>query len=102
MGLRETHYVGLESAVGKSKNFAGPGSELLPRVLPSPARRPPQTIVANRSLLAFAPLRPAATTATFTVCDDRGPRAAVAIIVSRSGRPRVTRHDANGDPLACP
>jgi type IV fimbrial biogenesis protein FimT len=78
------------------------GGELTPRVLPSQARRPPQTVRANRSTLIFAPLRPSATTATITVCDDRGPRAAVAIVVSRTGRPRVAARDAGGDPWSCP
>jgi type IV fimbrial biogenesis protein FimT len=79
-----------------------PGSELTPRVLPSQVRRPPQTVRANRSALTFAPLRPSATTATITVCDDRGPRAALAIVVSRTGRPRVAARDASGDPWSCP
>lgn len=79
-----------------------PGGDLEPRVLPPPGHRASRTIRANRDALTFSPLRPAATTATFTLCDDRGPRAAVAVVVSRSGRPRVTRHDASGRPLACP
>jgi type IV fimbrial biogenesis protein FimT len=79
-----------------------PGGELTPRVLPSLARRPPQKVRANRSALAFAPLRPSATTATITVCDDRGPRAAVAVVVSRTGRPRIAARDANGDAWSCP
>lgn len=78
------------------------GGGLQPRVLPSPGNRGSRTIRANRAALTFSPLRPAATTATFTLCDDRGPRAAVAVVVSRSGRPRVTQHDASGRPLACP
>lgn len=79
-----------------------PGGDLAPRVLPSLARRTSRTIRANRAALTFSPLRPAATTATFTVCDDRGPRAAVAVIVNRAGRPRVSRHDSSGRLLACP
>jgi type IV fimbrial biogenesis protein FimT len=61
-----------------------------------------QTVRGNRPLLRFAPLAPSATTATLTVCDDRGPRAATAVIVSRSGRPRVAGRDASGRPLVCP
>jgi type IV fimbrial biogenesis protein FimT len=76
--------------------------DLQPRVLPSPGQGASRTIRANRAALTFSPLRPAATTATFTLCDDRGSRAAVAVVVSRSGRPRVTAHDASGRPLQCP
>ena len=76
--------------------------DLQPRVLPSTGHRASGTIRGNRAALTFSPLRPAATTATFTLCDDRGPRAAVAVVVSRSGRPRVARHDSSGRPLACP
>jgi len=79
-----------------------PGGDLVQRVLPSLARHPPQSIRSNRAALTFSPLSPAATTATFTVCDDRGSRSAVAVIVSRSGRPRVAQRDASGNPLACP
>lgn len=77
-------------------------SDLLPRVLPSPPRRSTQAIRANRDALTFTPLRPAATTATFTVCDDRGARAAVSVIVSRTGRPRVAQRDGSGQLLVCP
>jgi type IV fimbrial biogenesis protein FimT len=41
-------------------------------------------------------------TATLTICDDRGSRAARAVIISRTGRPRVSDLDAGGRPLACP
>ena len=78
------------------------GGTLSPRILPSPARRSLQTVRANRSALSFTPLRPAATTATLTVCDDRGARAAVAVIVSRAGRPRVADRDPGGRTLVCP
>ena len=79
-----------------------PASDLAPRVLPILAHRPPQTVRANRDVLNFAPLRPSATTATITVCDDRGSRAARAVIVSRTGRPRVAARDASGSLLVCP
>ncbi len=79
----------------------GPDSQIAPRVLPLPGRRAMQTVRANRSVLTFAPLRPSATTATVTVCDTRGARAAVAIIVSRAGRPRIAKRDASGGALVC-
>lgn len=77
-------------------------SDLPPRILPAPARAPVLAIRANRSAIAFTPLRPAATTATLTVCDGRGASSALAVIVSRSGRPRVSSRDAGGEPLVCP
>jgi len=40
-------------------------------------------------------------TASFTFCDERGPRAARAVIISQTGRPRVAASDASGDPLTC-
>lgn len=73
-----------------------------PRVIPSPSRYGTLSVRANRSAVAFTPLNPAATTATITVCDDRGPRAAAAVIISRAGRPRLSRLDPSGRPLACP
>ena len=78
------------------------GGTLAPRVLPSPARHGWQSVRANRIALTFTPLRPAATTATLTVCDDRGARAAVAVIVSRAGRPRIADRDPGGRALVCP
>jgi type IV fimbrial biogenesis protein FimT len=77
-------------------------SDLLPRVLPLQAGQQSQTVQANRVALTFAPLSPGATTATFTVCDDRGARAATSVIVSRTGRPRVAQRDGSGRPLVCP
>ena len=39
---------------------------------------------------------------TVTVCDDRGPAAARAVIVSSLARGRVSSKKADGKPLACP
>lgn len=44
----------------------------------------------NRAEVRFAAGSGHASPATLTICDRRGPRAARAVIVSRSGRPRVT------------
>jgi hypothetical protein len=41
-----------------------------------------------------------ASPSTITICDRRGSEAARAVIISRSGRPRVDRV-AQGDPLPC-
>ena len=38
---------------------------------------------------------------TFTFCDDRGARAARAIIISKTGRARLSRYKAGGNHLVC-
>lgn len=72
------------------------------RVVRSAAADSRQSIRANREAIYFAALAPAATTATLTVCDDRGSRAARALIISRTGRPRISDRDAGGRALVCP
>ena len=59
-------------------------------------------VTANRATLSFRPFGQVGVTATFTFCDDRGPPAARAVIVSQAGRPRVSDRNASGHPLACP
>lgn len=59
-------------------------------------------VTANRATLSFRPFGQVGVTATFTFCDDRGPPAARAVIVSQAGRPRVSDRNASGRPLACP
>lgn len=56
---------------------------------------------ANRAVLEFQPVATAASTATLTACDWRGARAARAVVVSRSGRIRVSARDADGEALRC-
>jgi len=56
---------------------------------------------ANRDTLSFRPFGQVAVTATFTFCDDRGSPAARAVIISQTGRPRVSDRNASGQPLAC-
>jgi hypothetical protein len=57
---------------------------------------------ANRNAVIYWPVALAGTTASFVFCDERGARAARAIIVSQTGRPRVSARDAAGKPLRCP
>lgn len=59
------------------------------------------TLVANRNTLSFRPFGQAGVTATFTFCDTRGPAAALAVIISQSGRPRVSSLGPSNQPLAC-
>ena len=60
------------------------------------------SVRANRTVIEFRPLDRFATPATVTVCDDRGSAAARALILSRTGRLRVSDRDPSGRPLACP
>jgi type IV fimbrial biogenesis protein FimT len=56
---------------------------------------------ANRATLSFRPFGQTGVTATFTFCDERGSAAARAVIISQTGRPRVSDRNASDDPLAC-
>ena len=58
-------------------------------------------IRSNRSTLDFEAGTGFATPATLTLCDRRGARAARAVIVSRSGRPRTSLRDAADRVLTC-
>jgi type IV fimbrial biogenesis protein FimT len=58
-------------------------------------------IRSNRAILSFEAGTGFATPATLTVCDRRGTRAARAVIVSRSGRPRTSNRDASDRALTC-
>lgn len=58
-------------------------------------------ISANRSTLSFRPFGQVGVTATVTFCDDRGSPAARAVIISQTGRPRVTSRTASGGALTC-
>lgn len=76
-------------------------SDSLHRNLPLPAPAQRSSIRSNRSNVAFEAGSGFATPATVTICDRRGATAARAIIISRSGRPRVSVSDSGGGPLAC-
>lgn len=74
-----------------------PGEDLL-HVYPA---WPDGEVFANRSTLSFRPYGQAVITATFTFCDARGSRAARAVIISQTGRPRVSDRDSSGGALSC-
>lgn len=59
-------------------------------------------ITANRSTLSFRPFGQMGVTATVTFCDDRGSRAARAVIISQTGRPRISSRNASNKALSCP
>ncbi len=59
------------------------------------------SVVANRETLSFRAFGQSGVTATFTFCDDRGSRHARAVIISQSGRPRVSDRSSSGTALSC-
>ncbi len=56
---------------------------------------------ANRATLSFRPFGQLGVTATFTFCDERGSNAARAVIISQTGRPRVSDRSASNTALVC-
>src|SRR5690606_17168012 len=58
-------------------------------------------IESNRALYEFRPFRWRSTNGTVTFCDGRGAEAARAVIVSYTGRPRVSSRPPGGQLLAC-
>jgi type IV fimbrial biogenesis protein FimT len=58
-------------------------------------------VSANRGTLTFRAFGQMGVTATFTFCDDRGSQAARAVIISQTGRPRVSDRSASGGRLSC-
>jgi len=58
-------------------------------------------IDANRTTLSFRAFGQSGVTATVTFCDTRGSRSARAVIISQTGRPRVTDRSATGGALPC-
>jgi type IV fimbrial biogenesis protein FimT len=76
-------------------------AELFRRSLPLSGGNGAPQIRSNRAIVSFEGDSGFASPATLTVCDRRGSTAARAIIISRSGRPRVSERDAADRPLAC-
>lgn len=68
-------------------------------------REPPiddLTVTGNRNAFTFRPFYLRSTNGTFVFCDTRGPQSARAVIISHTGRPRVSDRNPDGGPLACP
>ena len=59
------------------------------------------TITSNRGYFEFRPIQRRSVNGTVVFCDERGPAAARAVIVSYTGRPRVAAVDSGGAPLRC-
>lgn len=58
-------------------------------------------ILSNRTTLSFRAFGQMGVTATVTFCDGRGATAARAVIISQTGRPRVSGRSASGGALSC-
>jgi type IV fimbrial biogenesis protein FimT len=58
-------------------------------------------VIANRATLSFRPFGQMGVTATVTFCDERGSAAARAVIISQTGRPRVSDRSASNTALSC-
>ena len=58
-------------------------------------------IAANRTTLSFRAFGQSGVTATVTFCDDRGSGAARAVIISQTGRPRISLRTSSGSALLC-
>ncbi|MDH3588999.1 MAG: GspH/FimT family pseudopilin [Gammaproteobacteria bacterium] len=58
-------------------------------------------IGSNRDYYSFYRIGLRSTNGTLTLCDSRGPVQARAVIISYTGRPRVSRTRAGGTPIQC-
>ena len=67
-------------------------------------REPPLAhveVTGNRNAFTFRPFHQRSTNGTLVFCDSRGAASARAVIVSHTGRPRVSDRAAGGGPLRC-
>lgn len=62
---------------------------------------PAVQIIGNRNAFTFRPFTRRSTNGTLVFCDTRGAEAARAVIISYTGRPRVSNLNARGRALAC-
>jgi len=60
------------------------------------------SILSNRAAFEFRPFTKRSTNGTVTFCDRRGAEYARAVVVSYTGRPRVTLRAPGDKPLSCP
>jgi len=59
------------------------------------------TVNSNRASFSFRPTSQGLVNGTIVFCDERGSREARAIIISHTGRPRVSKRDSENKPLKC-
>jgi type IV fimbrial biogenesis protein FimT len=62
---------------------------------------PEGRITSNRATLSFRAFGQSGVTATIAFCDHRGSNAARAVIISQTGRPRLTDRNSSGGAIAC-
>jgi len=74
-----------------------PGEDLLQAYAPWSGG----SVFANRATLSFRAFGQSGVTATFAFCDERGSPAARAVIISQTGRPRISNRSATGTALTC-
>jgi type IV fimbrial biogenesis protein FimT len=60
------------------------------------------SIASNRAAFVLRPFFLRSTNGTAVFCDARGSASARAVIISYTGRPRLTRLSSSGRPLTCP
>jgi type IV fimbrial biogenesis protein FimT len=63
---------------------------------------PKGSISSNRAAYSFRPTTQGVVNGTIVFCDPRGSRYSRAIVISHTGRPRISNRDADGKPLPCP
>jgi type IV fimbrial biogenesis protein FimT len=63
---------------------------------------PDGSISSNRAAYSFRPYAQSVVNGTLVFCDRRGGAAARAIIISHTGRPRISQRDSSNKPLKCP
>lgn len=73
-----------------------------PRILLRQGADAPARIGGNRHTFTYRANVRRSTNGTLVYCDRRGTKAARAIVVSHTGRPRVSARTASGRPLSCP
>jgi type IV fimbrial biogenesis protein FimT len=73
-----------------------------PRILLRKSADTPARIGGNRHTFTYRPNVRRSTNGTLVYCDRRGTEEARAVIVSHTGRPRVSASTASGQPLSCP
>jgi type IV fimbrial biogenesis protein FimT len=100
-GGQSVHYEGGWMVFVDEAEDSPPVADASERVLFNYQPRSSGTIRSNRSQYVFRPFYRRSTNGTITFCDRRGLQAARAVIVSYTGRPRVSDRGPGGAGLAC-
>ncbi len=79
-----------------------PAVDVDERILQATGSQALPVISSNRRAYVLRPFPLRATNGSVVFCDVRGAAEARAVIISYSGRPRVARRSAAGQPLTCP